>query len=484
MSSIKKNLAYQTFYEVLILILPFFTSPYIARVMGAEYLGIFSYTYSIAYYFQMFGMLGIKFYGNRSIAKARDDKAELERVFNEIFSLHAVLSLICFAVYLIYCIIFAQYRTYSLLQGLMVLASVFDVSWLFFGLEKFKTTVTRSTVIKILSVISIFVFVKSVEDFPKYILIMAGSQFLNSIVLFLMSFKEIKYKVPELRDLKQHLKPMFVLFVPILALSLFKYMDKIMLGSIGDKVELGYYENAEKVLNIPLSIVFSFGSVMLPRISNLVAQDDKSAVNRYLGLSIKYMVGISFAMAFGMAAISSVFAPVFWGDGFTKSGRLIALLAISIPFSTVASIVRNQDMIPTGHDRYYSYSIIAGAIVNLILNYLLIPKYQAIGVTIGTIIAEIIVFICELWLVRGTNHYAKMLAQPFAYFIPSVVMFYVVRLLGKVLGLHVYTLVIQVTAGVLVFCFASFLVLLIIKDKDAKRAVELIRSKITNRPEK
>ena len=156
MSSIKKNLAYQTFYEILILILPFFTSPYIARVMGAEYLGIFSYTYSIAYYFQLFGMLGIKFYGNRSIAKVRDNKEDLSRVFNEIFLLHVLFSVVSCACYLVYCFVFSEYRTFALLQGFMVLSSVFDVSWLFFGLEKFKTTVTRSTIIKIISVVLIF----------------------------------------------------------------------------------------------------------------------------------------------------------------------------------------------------------------------------------------------------------------------------------------------------------------------------------------
>lgn len=475
MSTVKKNLLYQSFYEILILILPFFTSPYISRVMGAGFLGVYSYTYSIAYYFQMFGMLGIKFYGNRSIARARDNKQELIKVFNEIFTLHILVSALSFAIYIVYSVFIAKYHYYALLQSMMVLASVFDVSWLFFGLEKFKSTVVRSTVIKLASVSCIFIFVRNDNDFPIYILIMSVSQLLNSLALFAMSFKDVEYKRTHFQALKPHLKPLLILFVPILALSLFKYMDKIMLGAIGDKVELGYYENAEKVLNVPLSIVFSFGSVMLPRTSNMVKKGDKMAVERNLTLSIKYMVGLSFAMMFGLAAISSVFAPVFWGTGFVRSGNLIMLLAVSMPFSTVASIVRNQDMIPNGRDRFYCYSIISGAIVNLVINYLLIPRYQALGVTIGTIIAEIVVCVVELWFVRKNHRYGKMLLQPMEFIVPGVIMFLIVSMIGKWMGIHIYTLIAQLIIGVLVFAAITVGIMLVFKDTYLLK--ELIRHK-------
>ena len=178
------------------------------------------------------------------------------------------------------------------------------------------------------------------------------------------------------------------------------------------------------------------------------------------------MVGLSFAMAFALAAISSVCAPVFWGINFTKSWSLIALLVISIPFSTIASIVRNQNMIPNGHDQYYSYSIIAGAVVSLVINYLLIPKYQATGVTIGIIIAEIVVCLFELWFVRSTYNYKQMLLKTIVYILSSFVMFFVVRLIGNLMGLHVYTLVVQVICGILAFTIITIPMLFAIRYKD------------------
>lgn len=475
MSSLKKNIAYQSFYEILILILPFFTSPYIARVMGADYIGLFSYTYSIAYYFHLFGMLGIKFYGNRSIAKVRDSHTDTVRVYNEIFALHEIVSILSAIVYFVFCVFGAKYRTYAFLQGFLVLSSVFDVSWLFFGLERFKQTVTWSTVIKVVSVVLIFCLVKSKNDFPVYILIMTGGQFLNSLILFILSFKVIEYKMPRITELKKHIKPLLILFIPILALSLFKYMDKIMLGGLGEKKELGYYENAEKLINIPLSVVFAFGSVMLPRITNVVAQDNKASAEKYLRLTVKFLVGLSFAMAFGLAAVSTVFAPVFWGKGFVKSGELIALLAITIPFSTLASIIRNQDMIPNGHDMYYSVSIVLGAVVNLVVNYLLIPRYQSLGVTIGTIVAEIVVCCSELWFVRKSNAYYKYLLSTILFVPASLIMYILVTLLGKIIGIHIYTPIIQVAVGVLVFCLLIVPTFWVSKDEDYKSVFSVLK---------
>lgn len=471
MGSIKRNVMYQAFYEVLIIVLPFFTSPYISRLLGAGYLGIFSYTYSIAHYFQMFALLGIKFYGNRSIAQVRNDREKLNSTYSEIHTVHVFFSVIATISYLIYVGYFAEYKKYALIQGLIVIASIFDVSWLFFGLEQFRVTVFRNTLIKVGSVVCIFLFVKSTDDFWKYILIMAGSQFLSALFLAVMSLKYVSFKMPNLKKLSRHVKPLFVLFIPILALSLFKYMDKIMLGALGDKVELGYYENAERVLNIPLSIVFAFGSVMLPRASNMIANENNTEANKYLDLSMKYMVGLSIAMACGIAAIASVFAPVFWGNGFVKSGMLIKLLAISIPFSTVASIVRNQEMIPKGHDSYYSYSIISGAIINLIINYLLIPRFQAIGVTIGTIVAEMTVCFTELFFMRQSKNVLKASLKPLIFVPASFIMLFFVNSIGNYMGIHIYTLVVQVISGVVVFGVISLFVMTVTKDLETKEMI-------------
>lgn len=465
-ASVKTNLMYQSFYEVLAILLPLVTSPYISRIIGAEGLGIFSYTYSIAYYFQLFGMLGIKFYGNRLIARVRDDQLLVNKTYSELLIVHIGFSIVSTIIYIVYSVRISQYPLYSILQLPMVLASLFDISWLFFGLEQFKTTVSRNTIMKLLSVMMIFVFIHEKDDLWKYILIMALSQLLGNILLFWMSRKYVEFSMPKVQLLLKHLKPLFILFIPVISTSLFKYMDKIMLGMLGNKVELGYYENAEKILNIPLGIILSFGSVMLPKMSNLMANNDSEAVSKYIAVSIKYMSCIAVAMAFGMAGIGLNFAPVFWGGEFSASGFLIMLLAISLPFTTISNIVRNQDLIPNGKDKYYSIAIVIGAIANLIINAILIPQLQSIGVSIGTIVSEILVCIVQMFMVDRSINYNKFIGESCVFLIPGVIMFAVVFYVGNKLSVSVLTILIQVIIGVIVYGGLVLIYFIITKDTE------------------
>ncbi len=181
-----KNFIYNVLYQILIMILPLITAPYIARVLGAERIGIYSYTYSIAYYFVLFGQLGLNVYGNRSIAIVRDDKEKLSKTFSSIFIVQLFISIVSCICYLLF-IIFSssEYRLIFVIQFVFVLSCVFDINWFFFGIEKFKLTVVRNTIIKITTVICVLLFVKTQADLWKYTTIMAVGSFLAQLVLWL-----------------------------------------------------------------------------------------------------------------------------------------------------------------------------------------------------------------------------------------------------------------------------------------------------------
>lgn len=165
---------YSMAYQVLIMVLPLITAPYLSRVVGAEGTGIYSYTYSIAQYFVYFAMLGISNYGNRSIAKVRENIGQRNYTFSSIYQLQILTSLVAIVIYLLYCFVFVhENRNISLLQGFFVLSAIFDISWLFWGMENFKVTVTRQMLVKICSAICIFLFVKSPLDLWKYTTILS-----------------------------------------------------------------------------------------------------------------------------------------------------------------------------------------------------------------------------------------------------------------------------------------------------------------------
>ena len=176
--SLKVNIIYQFLYEILIIFIPLFTIPYVSRVLGAENIGLFSYTYAVANYFVLFANLGIKNYGSRTIAMVRNNKEDLNRIFSEILSVHIVFSIIITFIYLVLLSFGVEdNQNIFLIQGIYVFAAIFDINWFFFGIEKFKLTVGRNTLVKILSVVLVFVFVKTQTDLWIYALILALSVF-------------------------------------------------------------------------------------------------------------------------------------------------------------------------------------------------------------------------------------------------------------------------------------------------------------------
>ncbi len=464
-SSTKKNILYQMIYEILILILPFVTSPYISRIFGANGLGEYSYTYNIAGYFVLFAMLGIKNYGNRTIARTRDDEETLNKNFSNIFAIHLIVSVLCVLVYILYVRFFAEMKTYAAIQTIYVISAVFDISWFYFGIEKFKMTVIRSSIIKILNVVFIFIFVRKDTDLWKYCLIMALGMLISQVVLWIPLKRYVHIVKPDLKAMKIHIKPLIILFIPIIAISLYRFMDKIMIGMMSEKTELGYYENAEKVCNIPITVIASFGTVMLPKISNMISKSNDKLSGRYMKISMRYIMLLALALAFGLAGISDTFSVVFWGKGFASCGNIIKLLSVTIPFIAFANILRTQYLIPYQMDKEYLISVILGAVANVVVNYLLIPSYGGIGASIGTISAEVIVCLSQSILVMKKIPMKECVRQ-FIVFVPiGFVMFIGVYQANRMLEMSIVSLLTEVLIGVIIYCIFSAIFLYFIKDE-------------------
>lgn len=431
---------------------------------GAEGLGIYSYSYTIANYFVLFAMLGIKNYGNRAIAQARDNQEKLNTVFSNILFLHILVSVLCCIIYVFYSLLLSSEKIYALTQFAVVLSALFDISWFYFGIEKFKLTVIRNTIIKIVNVICIFLFVKNADDLWLYCLIMSIGGLLSQISLWIPLRKYVHFVKPDSSCMTVHLKPILILFLPVIAISLYKYMDKIMIGLLSNKVQLGLYENAEKVVNMPVSIIGSFGTVMLPKMSHLAAKSDEHAAFRYISKSMQYVMCLAFALTFGVAGIAQIFAPVFWGEEFNAAGIVIMGLAVTIPFIAFANIIRTQYLIPHSHDKEYLSSVIVGAACNILLNTLLIPSYGAMGATVGTIFAEACVCFVQAFVVRKELPVITYCKNTLLFFVTGIVMFVIVLCTGYLLGATIGTLLLQGVIGAVFY--GGIMLVFFIRKKD------------------
>lgn len=456
-TSVKKNFYYNSIYQILTIIIPLITAPYISRVIGPTGNGIYSYTYSIVQYFALFAMLGLNNYGNRSVAKCRNNKEKLSKEFCSIYAMQLMTSLIMLTIYVGYITVFnKKYFIYSLVQLIYLISVCFDINWFFYGLEEFKLTVIRNTIIRLITVIGIFTIVKSEEDLIIYVVLMCISSLISQLILWPFLKKRINFIRPKLSDITKHIIPNLRLFIPVIAISIYKFMDKIMLGNMSTMENVGYYEYAERIINIPLSIITALGTVMLPRISNLVANGQDEKIKFYIDKSIKYMMFLSIPIAVGLIVISPNFIPLFLGEEFLQTAYIIQYLSVTIIFISWANVIRTQYLIPKEKDSIYINSVIIGAVVNFIINIILIPKYQTVGAAIGTIAAEFSVMLYQTIKVRKTLEIKKYLLDTSKFAITGIVMFGVVILLKKIIHNTIGLLIIQVVAGGLVYFILNY----------------------------
>lgn len=458
-TSIKVNFLYQVCYQVLILALPFITSPYVSRVLGAEGLGKYSYSYSVAYYFVLVSMLGVLNYGNRAIARCRDNQLELDKEFSSIVTLHIILSLVCNIAYILYVIYIAKEQLYALMQTAYVLSGLFDITWFYYGIEKFKLTVARNTLIKIVTAVLVFYFVRDTDDLWVYCIIMSGSMLISQIILWLPLKKYVHYSFPTKDQMKIHLKPMLILFIPTIAISLYKYMDKIMIGLLSNKAQLGYYENAESIVRVLTSVICSLGTVMLPQMANLAANKRMEQFYRYINMSMRYVMILAFSMSFGLAGIAKVFAPIFWGAAFEVSGKLIQVLVITVPFVSFANVIRTQYLLPQEKDMEYMFSVIAGAVVNLTANALLIPKYGAVGASAATVSAEGTVCFIQLISVRKDLPISSYIKDAIPFGVLGLFMFVIIYSIESIIADQMICLFVQMSAGIVIYTIPLFIIL-------------------------
>ena len=456
MESIKKNFIYNIVYQVLLIFLPLITAPYISRTLGATGVGIYSYTNSVAYYFIMLAMLGISNYGNRSVAAVRDNKESLNRVFSSIYILQVSTFIIAILAYIIYAIFFAKNNELIvLIQLLYVMSGMFDITWLFFGLEKFKLTIGRNLLIKIGTIICMFIFVHTPADLWKYTLIMSAGTFFSQVYLWIYVKKEVKFVRVSINEVLKNIKPVLVLFIPVLAYSIYKVMDKIMLGDMSTYTQVGLYQNAEKIINVPMGIITALGTVMLPRMSNIIAKGEKGKTVLYIRTSIKLVTILCSAITFGLMGIAPVLAPVYLGNEFVDCAQIITLLSISVFFIAWANVVRTQYLIPNRYDNIYVISTIVGAVLNFLINYMLIPHYQSNGAAIGTVVAEFSVMIIQVIAVRRELPIIRYIVKYVPIMGIGIGMMAIVREIGSIMGCYIKTLVVQVAAGGVFFCLLT-----------------------------
>ena len=451
-----KNYLYNLSYQILTIILPIITVPYVTRIFTSEDLGNYGFYNSIVSYFSLFAMLGIGLYGTKQIASARD----VSSTFWNIYAIQLIASLISIFVYVIVILcIPTMSEIIPLILFISLFSKIIDISWLFTGKEDFKKITLRNTVVKVVGVISIFTFIKSSEDLYLYIFLIVVFDFLGQLVMWVPAKKFIKRPSFNMKIMKKNLHPIVLLFLPQVAISLYVVLDRTLLGLLGSYSDVGIYEQGQKLTSIIYKIVSSLGVVMLPRVANLLSERrDKEAQNMVKFSFILYNL-IIFPMMFGLIAVNEVFVELFLGKDFQDVKYVLYITTINIMLVGWTNILGHQVLVVRNKNKEFMLSTTIPAFVSVAVNIAVIPFFGYIGASMTAVIVEFLAFTIQWYYSRNIINKNLLFNKDLAKIIcSSLVMFGVVMLCKIMLGFDgIVGLVIYLVVGGISYLAMIFL---------------------------
>ncbi len=444
------NYFYNILYQVVTVLAPIITVPYTTKVLGAQ-LGVNAFTATFVQWFIIFGIMGINNYGIKTIGTVQDDRKLLSKTFHEIFLMQRCNLLLVLVVYLVSIAVSSfDYKLIYFIQGLTILSTMFDISWFYLGIEDFKVNSLRNILVKIIGVALIFLIVKSEADLWKFVLINGLTAIFGQMIMLVQLGKYVDPCKVSLKEAYQdHFKDNLILFVPQIATSIYTVLDQTLVGVLAEdwEAQSAFYQQATRIVRMFLYFITSIGSVIMPRIANVYSKGDNEKVASYLSVTLKLALYLAIPMMFGTASVAPSLVPWFMAPEFGIVGTLIPITTPIILLISLSNVFGVQFLLPTGRMKEFSTSVVLGAVMNLISNVILIPRFGALGACIALVIAEGSVTLYQFIVMRGKLQFNIQKRSIILYFTDAIGMSLIVLLIGRLMGPSLKTNILQVLAG-------------------------------------
>lgn len=472
--SLANNAVFNIIYRILNVIFPLISVTYISRILMPEGVGEIAYAQNIVSYFTLFAALGIPTYGTREISKCRDNQNKTDKVFSELFIINAFSTSICIVAYLILVFInFEAERYLFLICGLLIFFNFINIDWFYQGREEYIYIAVRSSLIKIFSLILMFILVKDQSDYLIYALITCLATGGNYIFNIIHSRKYVRFTFKDLK-LKRHLKPILYLIVCVISAELYSKVDTTMLGSMCSDEVVGFYTNAQKFVTTIITLTTAISAIFLPRISYYYGRD-KEKYNKYITFGFNVLSFFTVPAFVGVILISPDITFVMFGEAFMPAAITINILAALILIKSFGDLLCYQVIISSGNEKKMFKSYIIAAIANIFLNVLLIPVFSQNGAAVASVISEfllnITLFITVSLKVIKLNINKK---QVISVLLGTVLMAICVILTGSFVDNHFIALILEVVIGVGVYVLTN----LVLKNKIVILSLNKFISKI------
>lgn len=466
--SVFKNQTFNFLMQIINILFPLISIPYITRIFGPEILGKVNFANSIVQYFIMFASLGIPLYSLREISKVRENNYALIKLLREISILQIIFTIISFCTYMFFInniFIFKNDLFLYTLLGIQILSNALNFVWFLQGIEKYKYISITNLVVKSINILLVFLLLKSKDDYYKYAFIISFcsilTSFINTIVcLKLLRKFECNHRIHlNVKDIKAHLYPIGVFFLSNIAINIYTSMDQTMLGIISGSESVGYYSMSMRIVKIILSFVTSTSIIMIPRISNSVENNNVECLKKYIKLSINTVYLVSIPCIFGIFAVGEELLLYYLGKGFIESVFIFKAVSILLLIIGLSNIFGIQIMIPYGLEKDFTIIVTISSFVNFFLNIILIPIFSYIGAVISTIVAEILVAYLMYKKIKNKIGDIIQLYFPYKIIISSIIFYILISLFIKpYIKSYLITIVISVFLSLIIYL--GFLVIL------------------------
>lgn len=444
------NIFYNILNQIVSFIVPLILSPYVARVLSAELVGDYSYALANSSYFVLIEALGFSLYGMLQVSANRGDKNYISTIFKEIMIAKIFLMVICIVAYTISFVwLSSDNKILCAIMILNIISTGIDSTWFLTGMENFKATALRNIAVRLVNVFLIIFLVKSEKDFLIYAVIMQASNVISYIVVLPIVKKYIISSKVSFKNILKHTIKSFIYFVPGIVNTIFTSADKTVLGAFANSYEVGVYEQASKICTLCGSVINSISNVVLPRVTYLNNNASKDKSKKIMFKTLRYASVVAIAVTVGIICISDEFVPVFFGLGYEKSAVLLKILAFNVLMSILANYIGQQCLISNAKQNQYNIAISVGALLNVILNFFMVERFQSVGVSVASVVSSGVLFWVVLMFSREIISLRNIIQMDWKATIAAIIMFITIYRLNFT---HLFvTLAVKIAVGAVVY---------------------------------
>lgn len=488
--SLKLNFIYNFISQILTLVIPLITTPYLAKVLLPEGNGVYSFSASIISYFIIFSSLGFDIYGQRQIAACGDDRAGKSKIFWELFIWKSILTVLAMVVLMsvIFTVGFGKYTVIILILSIQLAATPFDIQFYYRGEENFKSLAVRSIIMRLIGLVCIFVFVKNENDTWIYALCFAGSVLISNLIMWPSALKKLQFiKFKDMRLLR-HIRPCLLIFLPTLAVTVYSIFDKTMIGLLAENpdYENGCYEQSYKINSVALLLVVIISPVMTSRNASDYFAGDTDSLKRHIGSAVNYVWMTGLPLIAGFAVLSGNLTSWFLSTAYEETPLLLQIMSVRFLASGFSEVFGNQLFVAIGKEKFPTIATTIAAVINFGLNFALIPYLGATGAAIATAVCEATVTVI-LCIFAIKNHFItlkEIFKNCWKYVIASAIMFVAIFVLQNyaLRGVYkIWSFVVLTLTG----CTVYAVILTALRDKfflsAVKNGIDFIKRKFSKK---